>query len=305
MFYTLLFLLKLEYLNWRLFYTFILRFVLYYVEIYMSMIREFSKHRTFFHYYNEVLYTRYPFFISLFIFNIILIFLLYLYNVQLVFFILSSMVMFLALFESLQGWFRDLIIEGFYLGKYNRKVQRCVFAGLFLFLISEGMVFIGFFWIYLDRCFHIQAIFGNIPVVGIELILFYKKPIIATCILFSSTFFINFAYYYSLCAVHITALTVNMIGIALGFIFLMSQVFEYFHLLMCFNDSIFGSSFYLLTGFHGFHVMIGLIFVLIQHERIADFQFNPSQLLGLNMSLLYWHFVDIVWAVLFVLVYMF
>jgi len=141
--------------------------------------------------------------------------------------------------------------------------------------------------------------------IGIESILFYKKPFVTTFILLTSTYFVNFCYYYSLCAVHITALMVNLIGITLGFIFLMSQVFEYFHLLMCFNDSIYGSSFYLLTGFHGFHVMIGLIFLLIQHERVMDFQQNPSKMLGVNMALLYWHFVDNVWCILFVLVYIF
>jgi len=300
----LIFLLRIEYFNWKNYKDFILIWVLYYKYVYINSIREFKKYRTFFHYYNEVLYTRYPFFISLFIFNIILIFLLYLYNVQLIFFVLFNILMFLALFESIQGWFRDLILEGFYLGKYNRKIQRCIFAGVFLFLVSEAMVFIGFFWVYLDRCFHVPAMLSNVGI-GIESILFYKKPFVTTFILLTSTYFVNFCYYYSLCAVHITALMVNLIGITLGFIFLMSQVFEYFHLLMCFNDSIYGSSFYLLTGFHGFHVMIGLIFLLIQHERVMDFQQNPSKMLGVNMALLYWHFVDNVWCILFVLVYIF
>nr|YP_009117140.1 cytochrome c oxidase subunit III [Acrasis kona]AID52056.1 cytochrome c oxidase subunit III [Acrasis kona] len=296
---------RMEYMNESLYN--ILKNIIYdfLLSVIFKSIKIFNKYRLYTHYFNEVLYTKYPFYISLFVYNLVLLLLLYLFNKQLVLFVIGFTFMLVALIESVKGWFRDLMIEGYHLGKYNRKVQRCIHAGVFLFLVSEVMVFIGFFWVYLDRCFHVPALFGSIPLVGIENIYFYKKPIVATCFLMTSTFLLNLGYYFSLCGVNIASVIMGLGCIYLGFIFLLIQVLEYYHLVMCFNDSIFASSFYLLTGFHGFHVMVGLIFLLIQNERLLDLQLNPRHLLGFTMAMLYWHFVDIVWAILFVLLYIY
>jgi len=81
------------------------------------------------------------------------------------------------------------------------------------------------------------------------------------------------------------------------------QFFEYLFAPFNISDSAFGSTFFMLTGFHGFHVLVGSIFLRVCQIRHANYQFTPARHLGLEMAIWYWHFVDVVWLFLFAVVY--
>jgi len=85
--------------------------------------------------------------------------------------------------------------------------------------------------------------------------------------------------------------------------FMAFQFFEYLFAPFNISDSAFGSTFFMLTGFHGFHVLVGSIFLRVCQIRHANYQFTPARHLGLEMAIWYWHFVDVVWLFLFAVVY--
>ncbi len=91
--------------------------------------------------------------------------------------------------------------------------------------------------------------------------------------------------------------------IGLGLFFTCIQLYEYQHAAFAINDGIYGSTFYILTGFHGFHVLIGTIFLSVCLCRHYYYHFSFNHHLGLEIAIWYWHFVDIVWIFLFICVY--
>ena len=89
----------------------------------------------------------------------------------------------------------------------------------------------------------------------------------------------------------------------LGALFTCVQAYEYAHATFAFKNSIYGATFFMATGFHGFHVLIGTIFLLVCLFRALAGQFTPQQHLGFEFAAWYWHFVDVVWLFLFAAVY--
>lgn len=89
----------------------------------------------------------------------------------------------------------------------------------------------------------------------------------------------------------------------LGLYFLFIQCTEYLSADFCFSDSVYGRVFFLLTGFHGFHVLVGVLFLLVCFSRIVNFHTRASQLTGFEFAIWYWHFVDVVWLFLYCFVY--
>ncbi|MEI6429145.1 MAG: heme-copper oxidase subunit III [Pseudanabaena sp. ELA607] len=172
--------------------------------------------------------------------------------------------------------------------------------GLIVFLISEGMLFMGLFVAYLTY----RAVAPSWPPEGtpeLELLL----PGVNTLILLSSSFVIHQAD---------TAIKENRLAatrgwflatFVMGAIFLSGQIYEYQHLSFGLTDSLFGSTFYVLTGFHGLHVLIGLC--LIGAVLIRSFtpnRYSDKYHFGIEAASIYWHFVDIIWVILFGLLYL-
>jgi cytochrome c oxidase subunit 3 len=203
-------------------------------------------------------------------------------------------------------WFKDILTESMIFGKYNRKLRSVIVAGFMLFLVSEVFLFGGFFWAFFDRFFHTPVVLGgsSIPL-GFEVLIWYKKPLYATLILLFSAIAFNGANYSMKWGSWTFAVIYSTFGLILGLIFLIIQVSEYKHLTFSITDSVFGSCFYLLTGFHGCHVVIGMIFLTIQHERLVSWQFSRERHLGYSLAMIYWHFVDIVRIFLFFFIYVF
>jgi cytochrome c oxidase subunit 3 len=253
------------------------------------------------HYFNDILYTIWPFYIGWSVFFFLFFFLMILKQFVLgYYFILIS---FFSLLWMLGGRFYDMIIESFVYGKYSRKLRQAINYGFLLFLVSEAFLFSGFFWGYFDRVFDPVIFTGdNSLPFGIEPLYKNIKPIFATFLSVCSGFLVNLSYI-SIKYSWMRALQFSYIGIILGGLSLFIQYMEYTSLLFTINDNVFCSSFYMLTGFHGFHVIVGLIFLLIQQERLYLCQFNREKQQGFILAVIYWHFVDYIWIFLFFSVY--
>jgi cytochrome c oxidase subunit 3 len=171
--------------------------------------------------------------------------------------------------------------------------------GLIVFLIAEGMIFMGLFIAYLT----FRAVTPNWPPEGtprLELLL----PGINTTILIASSFVIHKAD----AAVkqnNISGLRTWFIATALmGAVFLGGQLYEYWHLEFGLKTNIFASTFYVLTGFHGLHVTFGLLLILaVLWRSLKPNHYNSEKHFGVEAAEIYWHFVDVVWIILFFLLY--
>lgn len=261
----------------------------------------FLNERKYYHYYNEIPYTIWPFYISEMLFIGIYFGVLFLNGIKSgILSLISLSLLALAVFL----WFYDILTESLIFGKYNRKLRRVIVIGFVLFLISEVFVFLGFFWAFFDRFFHNPGILGGISIpMGLEVFVSYKKPLYATIILLYSTIAFNGANYAFKWSTWSLSIAYSLFGLLLGCIFLAIQVTEYRHLTFNITDTVYGSCFYLLTGFHGFHVVVGLVFLSIQHDRLISWTISQERHLGYILAMIYWHFVDIVWIFLFIFMY--
>jgi heme/copper-type cytochrome/quinol oxidase subunit 3 len=176
-----------------------------------------------------------------------------------------------------------------------------------LFLISEVMLFGGFFWSYFDRVFNPGAIPGCHLPTGLERIDYWRWPLIGTIVLVTSGYFANHAYYSLRGGSRSGFYLCGSITLLLGILFLCIQLLEYNGLDIRISDNVYGSFFFLLTGFHGFHVTVGILFLFDQYFRLIGrrrvFALDRSRHIGVACALIYWHFVDVIWIFLFINVY--
>lgn len=220
---------------------------------------------------------------------------------------------FFFFFFSIICWFLDIITEATLRGQHTFAVQRGLRLGFILFIVSEIMFFFGFFWAFFHSSVSPTIWIGAVwPPLGIKPIDPFNLPLLNTVILLSSGVTITWGH-----KVIVAKQTLSPSGynarqelikalvatISLGVIFTFIQLYEYQHASFSINDGIYGSVFYMLTGFHGFHVLVGTIFLLVCLFRHLSYHFTRDHHLGLEMAIWYWHFVDIVWIFLYVFVY--
>jgi cytochrome c oxidase subunit 3 len=212
---------------------------------------------------------------------------------------------FLFLFIVIGMWFRDIVIESTFQGFHTSRVQRGLRYGMILFLISETMFFFGFFW-----CFFYMSISPSIwigctwPPVGIEPLNPFMLPLLNTIILVSSGISANFSHKSMLWKYGRNDVTVGLsISILLGVAFTCFQLWEYSIASFSINDGIYGSIFYVATGFHGLHVIIGTIALIVCLIRHLNYHFQLEHHLGFEFSLWYWHSVDVIRIFLYVFIY--
>jgi heme/copper-type cytochrome/quinol oxidase subunit 3 len=254
------------------------------------------------HYFNNIEYTKWPFLIGIWVFFFVYYFLLFLNKYLIAEWYLFFFCLIVFIF-NMYYWFLDMIIESVFLGRYNRKIRSSIVFGFFLFLVSEIMLFSGFFWTFFDRLFHLNAYtFGVSTFNGLERIQWYNVPLIATIILLSSGYLVNVSYYYLRYGSFHSYLYL-VLSILLAFMFLVLQLLEYTELHFTISDSVYSSVFYLLTGFHGVHVLVGTFFLCVSLDRLSDLEYNSNRHLFFGLSIIYWHFVDIIWIFLFIFVY--
>uniref|UniRef100_UPI0030E1E0FD cytochrome c oxidase subunit III n=1 Tax=Cosmolaelaps hrdyi TaxID=3126097 RepID=UPI0030E1E0FD len=201
-------------------------------------------------------------------------------------------------------WWRDIIRESLFLGEHSKLIQKGLKLGMILFIVSEIFFFFSFFWGFFHNFLAPDIFLGMMwPPYGILMFNPYHIPLLNTIILLSSGFSITLSHHALLNFNFKLSFFSLLLTLMLGIYFSCLQLFEYMNSNFSFNDSIFGSTFFLTTGFHGLHVLIGSTFLFINIIRINFFQLNLLNHLSFEFSAWYWHFVDVVWIFLFSFIY--
>ncbi|MFO0388269.1 MAG: cytochrome c oxidase subunit 3 [Alphaproteobacteria bacterium] len=209
------------------------------------------------------------------------------------------------------GWWSDVVKEAREEKAHTREVTRGLRFGMALFIASEVMFFAAFFWAFFGASTlpklpleEVWAVAEGIwPPKGIEPFDPWHLPFLNTLILLLSGTTVTWAHYAILHNQQKQAVQALWYTVILGVIFTLCQAYEYSHAAFGFKDGIYASTFYMATGFHGFHVIVGTIFLAVCLVRAKKGHFVPNQHLGFEFAAWYWHFVDVVWLFLFVFVY--
>nr|YP_009380103.1 cytochrome c oxidase subunit III [Isodiametra pulchra]ARS00906.1 cytochrome c oxidase subunit 3 [Isodiametra pulchra] len=211
---------------------------------------------------------------------------------------------FVMLILTLKVWSRDIIRESVFLGGHSAEAETNFKWGMGWFISSEVFFFLAFFWAF----FHFSLVpnieTGNVwPPIGISPMAPFAIPLLNTMLLLSSGISLTWCHHSVLQADFSSSMFGIILTIFLGVYFTLLQIFEYQESFFCFNDSLYGSIFFLATGFHGFHVLMGTMLLVIVGIRIWQGNFSPTHHIGLEVSSWYWHFVDVVWLFLFCCIY--
>jgi cytochrome c oxidase subunit III len=220
-------------------------------------------------------------------------------------------------------WWRDVVKEG-QAGFHTPVVGLHLRYGMLMFIASEVMFFVAWFWAFFDASLYygdaIQAsralatggVWPPAPLsdnVAHPMMVFdpWHLPLVNTLILLTSGTTVTWAHH-ALLHNDREGLKWGLIAtVALGALFTLVQGYEYAHAPFGFNrdieGNIYGSTFFMATGFHGFHVLIGTIFLAVCLFRALQGQFTPKQHFGFEAAAWYWHFVDVVWLFLFACIY--
>ena len=208
------------------------------------------------------------------------------------------------LIYSLTCWWRDVTTESTYEGQHTQSVQDGIKMGMGLFIVSEIMFFFAFFWSFFYYSVAPVIWIGAVwPPANIPVPYPWDIPYLNTQILLFSGMSLTWAHYAILANKRLESVNALVITIVAGLFFIGFQVFEYIEANFSIASSVYGSIFFLMTGFHGFHVFIGLIFIIICFIRQIWGHFKNTHHVGFEAASWYWHFVDVVWIGLFLSVY--
>ena len=205
---------------------------------------------------------------------------------------------------TLIQWFLDIILERRIQGFHRNKVLKGIKFGIIIFIISEIIFFFRFFWGY----FHIFLspridIGSHWPTINIITFNPYRVPLLNTVILVTSGVTITLSHYYLILNILNKSIKYIIYTIFLGIIFTLFQLIEYNEAIFNISDSVYGSLFFIITGFHGLHVLIGTVFLIINLILINKLDYSINHHFGFEAAAWYWHFVDVVWLFLYILVY--
>ena len=213
---------------------------------------------------------------------------------------------------TMLSWWTDVVREATYEGHHTRVVQLHHRYGMMMFIASEVMFFAAWFWAYFDASLfpndpmqyaRVEKLGGTWPPRGIETFDPWHLPLLNTLILLTSGTTVTWAHHALL---HNDRQGLKMglwLTVILGLLFTAVQAYEYSHAAFGFSGNIYGATFFMATGFHGAHVIIGTIFLAVCLFRAYLGHFTPQQHLGFEFAAWYWHFVDVVWLFLFTAIY--
>ena len=201
-------------------------------------------------------------------------------------------------------WFKDVTTEGTLLGNHTTEVQKGLVTGMLLFIVSEVFAFLSIFWAFFHSSLSPAVEIGGVwPPQGITALDPFAIPFLNTILLLSSGAFITYGHHALIKGDRKDAILGTLMTIILAVIFTALQYYEYSEAAFTISDSVFGSAFYCSTGLHGLHVIVGTLFILVGFSRMLSFQLTKQHHIGFESSILYWHFVDVVWLFLFIAVY--
>jgi cytochrome c oxidase subunit 3 len=201
-------------------------------------------------------------------------------------------------------WWRDIVREGTFEGQHTSVVQQGLRIGIILFIVSEVIFFVAFFWAFFHSSLSpVFQIGGVWPPEAIQVINPWEIPLLNTVILLSSGCTVTWAHHALVAGAKKSGIIGIAVTIGLAVIFTALQLIEYKTAPFSISDGIYGSVFYLATGFHGFHVLIGTIFLTICALRWQANHFSRQHHFGFEAAAWYWHFVDVVWLFLFISIY--
>ncbi len=236
-----------------------------------------------------------------------------------------------GLLITLSFWWRDVVREGTYNRHHTEIVQKNLRLGMVLFIVSEVMFFFAFFWAFFHSSLAPTHYIGCIwPPAAVSLVKPYGIPLWNTILLLSSGATITLAHYvlmtedehkftveirqiwaekwvgyeYDLLKIRGNWVVLGFIGtLFCGILFLMLQFCEYLWAPFSISDSIYGSIFFITTGFHGLHVMVGTVFIIVGFIRYNLSHFTKKNHFGFEAAAWHWHFVDVVWLFVFMTIY--
>ena len=220
-------------------------------------------------------------------------------------------------------WWRDVVMEANQ-GDHTPVVSIGLRYGMVLFIASEVMFFVAWFWIFFEMAlFHghraglasaipeVQQAWATWPPKGVETVPAFQLPLVNTLTLLLSGTTVTWAHHALQTGDRRGAKIGLLLTIILGVLFTSIQAYEYNHIITAkeffseeaVNSGLYGSSFFMATGFHGFHVLIGTIFLTVCLARLLGGGFTPQKHFGFEAAAWYWHFVDVVWLFLFAFIY--
>jgi cytochrome c oxidase subunit 3 len=227
----------------------------------------------------------------------------------------GALVGFVIVFYTMFMWWRDIVKES-HQGDHTPVVQLHLRYGMLMFIASEIMFFVAWFWAFFEASLYTDAAIqearvaltqGQWPPAGMEVFDPWHLPLLNTLILLLSGTTVTWAHH-ALINNDRNGLKWGLIcTVALGALFTMVQAYEYGHAAFAFHadngGNIYSSTFFMATGFHGFHVLVGTIFLIVCLFRALAGHFTPEKHFGFEAAAWYWHFVDVVWLFLFACIY--
>ena len=210
----------------------------------------------------------------------------------------------LAVLGVMYGWWKDVIHEAVVEKAHTPIAKIGMRYGMALFIASEVMFFVAFFWAFFASSLFPSDVIGGVwPPATVEKIDTFHLPLFMTLLLLLSGCTVTWAHHAILEGDNKGAVKGLLYSVILGVIFTIVQFYEYAHAGFGFKDGIYSSTFYMATGFHGFHVIVGTIFLSVCLFRAMKGHFTKDDHFGFEAAAWYWHFVDVVWLFLFVSVY--
>jgi len=201
-------------------------------------------------------------------------------------------------------WWRDVVREATFEGMHTLSVQRGLRIGFVLFIISEVMFFFGFFWAFFHSSLSPAVEIGCIwPPMGVVPFDPLGTPLVNTLVLLLSGVTITYTHHYLVAQNFLKTFVGFAETIFYGVVFTLLQLEEYVNAPFAISDGIYGSVFYMTTGLHGFHVIVGTLFIAVCYIRFMKFHFTREHHLGFEFSVWYWHFVDVVWLFVYIFIY--
>nr|DBA44223.1 TPA_asm: cytochrome c oxidase subunit III [Cyathermia naticoides] len=214
--------------------------------------------------------------------------------------IMGLMLILLTMFQ----WWRDVVREGAFQGCHTTNVYKGLCLGMILFIASEVLFFFAFFWAYFHSSLAPTLEIGACwPPVGITALNPFDVPLLNTAVLLASGVTVTWAHHALMESDRTSAIQGLLFTVMLGGYFSYLQAGEYYETSFSISDGAYGSIFFVATGFHGLHVMIGSMFLTVCLIRAWSYHFSSNHHFGFEAAAWYWHFVDVVWLFLYLSIY--